>query len=157
MTVKFCPRPPGDREVDDAELGEFAGRVAHVSWDELVATSDFLSLHVPLTESTYHLVDAGTFRAMKNSAILINTARGPIVDEAELVTALRERVIAGAGLDVYEREPVLAPGLAGLPNTVLLPHVGSATVSVRSEMARLCAENAAAMASGLRPLHPVDP
>ena len=93
----------------------------------------------------------------KNSAILINTARGPIVDEAELVTALRERVIAGAGLDVYEREPVLAPGLAGLPNTVLLPHVGSATVSVRSEMARLCAENAAAMASGLRPLHPVDP
>ena len=128
-----------------------------MSWDELVATSDFLSLHVPLTESTYHLVDAGTFRAMKNSAILINTARGPIVDEAELVTALRERVIAGAGLDVYEREPVLAPGLAGLPNTVLLPHVGSATVSVRSEMARLCAENAAAMASGLRPLHPVDP
>ncbi len=155
MTVKFCPRPPSDREVSDDELGEFAGRVHHVSWDQLVATSDFLSLHVPLSEQTHHLVDARTFRAMKKTAILINTARGPIVEEAELVTALRERVIAGAGLDVYEGEPDLTPGLAGLPNTVLLPHVGSATVSVRSEMARLCAENAAAMASGSPPPHPV--
>ncbi|AYJ48674.1 2-hydroxyacid dehydrogenase [Rhodococcus sp. P1Y] len=156
MTVKFCPRPPSDREVTDEELGEFAGRVEHVSWEELVATSDFLSLHVPLSESTHHLVDERALWAMKNSAILINTARGPVVDEAELVRALRERVIAGAGLDVYEREPALEPGLAGLPNTVLLPHVGSATVSVRSEMARLCAENAAAMATGSRPLHPVN-
>ncbi|RRQ28111.1 D-glycerate dehydrogenase [Rhodococcus sp. Eu-32] len=157
MTVKFCPRPPSDREVSDEELGEFAGRVEHVSWDELVATSDFLSLHVPLSESTHHLVDTRVLHAMKNSAILINTARGPVVDEAALVTALRERVIAGAGLDVYEREPELEPGLAGLPNTVLLPHVGSATVSVRSEMARLCAENAAAMATGSLPPHPVNP
>ncbi|MGA9869732.1 MAG: D-glycerate dehydrogenase [Rhodococcus sp. (in: high G+C Gram-positive bacteria)] len=156
MTVKFCPRPPSDREVSDAELGEFAGRVEHASWDELVATSDFLSLHVPLSESTHHLVDERVLRSMKNSAILINTARGPVVDEAELVTALRERIIAGAGLDVYENEPALAPGLAGLPNTVLLPHVGSATVSVRSEMARLCAENAAAMATGSLPPHPVN-
>lgn len=157
MTVKFCPRPPSDREVSDEELGEFAGRVEHVAWDEIVETSDFLSLHVPLSESTYHLVDAAVLRRMKNSAILINTARGPVVDEDELVTALRERVIAGAGLDVYESEPELAPGLAGLPNTVLLPHVGSATVAVRSEMARLCAENAAAMATGSLPPHPVNP
>lgn len=156
MTVKFCPRPPSDRTVTESELGELAGRVEHVSWDELVATSDFLSLHVPLSESTRHLVDAEVLWAMKNSAILINTARGPIVDEAELVRALRERVIAGAGLDVYEAEPTLTPGLAGLPNTVLLPHVGSATVSVRSEMARLCAENAAAMARGAVPPHPVN-
>lgn len=157
MTVKFCPRPPSDREVTDEELGEFAGRVDHVSWEELVATSDFLSLHVPLGTETHHLVDDRVLWSMKNSAILINTARGPVVDEAELVRALRERVIAGAGLDVYENEPALEPGLAGLPNTVLLPHVGSATVSVRSEMARLCAENAAAMASGSLPLHPVNP
>lgn len=157
MQVKFCPRPPADREVSDEELGEFAGRVEHVSWDELVTTSDFLSLHVPLTPTTHHLVDVKVLHAMKNSAILINTARGPIVDEAQLVTALRERVIAGAGLDVYEQEPKLAAGLAGLPNTVLLPHVGSATVSVRSEMARLCAENAAAMANGSPPPHPVNP
>lgn len=103
MTVKFCPRPPSDREVTDEELGEFAGRVEHVSWEELVATSDFLSLHVPLSESTHHLVDERALWAMKNSAILINTARGPVVDEAELVRALRERVIAGAGLDVRAR------------------------------------------------------
>jgi glyoxylate reductase len=157
MTVKFCPRPPGDREVSDDELGEFAGRVEHAAWDEIVATSDFLSLHVPLSDSTRHLVDAAVFEAMKPSAILINTARGPVVDEAALVVALREKWIAAAGLDVYEREPALEPGLAELSNTVLLPHVGSATVSVRSEMARLCATNAVAMLRGELPPHPVNP
>ncbi|KQU32696.1 2-hydroxyacid dehydrogenase [Rhodococcus sp. Leaf233] len=157
MTVKFCPRPPGDREVSDDELGEFAGRIEHAAWDEIVATSDFLSLHVPLSDSTRHLVDAAVFEAMKPSAILINTARGPVVDEAALVIALREKSIAAAGLDVYEREPALEPGLAELSNTVLLPHVGSATVSVRSEMARLCATNAVAMLRGELPPHPVNP
>lgn len=157
MTVKFCPRPPGDRPVTDEELGEFAGRVDHVTWPELVRESDFLSLHVPLSESTRHLVDADVLRAMKPSAVLVNTARGPVVDEQALVVALRDGVIAGAGLDVYESEPELAPGLAGLANTVLLPHVGSATVSVRSEMARLCALNAAAMAQGSPPPHAVNP
>ncbi|OZD71420.1 D-glycerate dehydrogenase [Rhodococcus sp. 05-340-1] len=157
MTVKFCPRPPGDREVSDDELGEFAGRVEHASWDEIVTTSDFLSLHVPLSDSTHHLVDAAVLGAMKPSAIVINTARGPVIDEAALVTALREGTVAAAGLDVYEREPALEPGLADLPNTVLLPHVGSATVSVRSEMARLCATNAAAMVGGSMPPHPVNP
>lgn len=157
MTVKFCPRPPGDREVSDDELGEFAGRVEHAAWDEIVATSDFLSLHVPLSDSTRHLVDAAVFEAMKPSAILINTARGPVVDEAALVVALREKSIAAAGLDVYEREPALESGLAELSNTMLLPHVGSATVSVRSEMARLCATNAVAMLRGELPPHPVNP
>ncbi|MFC8182173.1 D-glycerate dehydrogenase [Rhodococcus sp. 14-2470-1b] len=157
MQVKFCPRPPSDRDVSDAELGEFAGRVEHVTWDELVTTSDFLSLHVPLTDATHHLVDADVMKAMKDSAILVNTARGPVVDETALVEALGNRTIAAAGLDVFEREPALAPGLAELPNAVLLPHVGSATVSVRSEMARLCAENAAAMVSGVLPPHPVNP
>ncbi|RZL83735.1 MAG: D-glycerate dehydrogenase [Rhodococcus sp. (in: high G+C Gram-positive bacteria)] len=157
MRVLFCPRPPGDRPVPDEELGEFAGHVTHTDWDTLVTTSDYLSLHVPLNEQTRHLVDADVLHAMKPTAILVNTARGPVVDEAALVDALKSGEIAGAGLDVYEDEPALAPGLADLPNTVLLPHVGSATVAVRSEMSRLCAENAVAMAQNRIPPHPVNP
>ncbi|MEV0108094.1 D-glycerate dehydrogenase [Nocardia sp. NPDC050799] len=157
MTVAFSPRPPGDRVVSEDELGEFAGRVQQLPWPELVATSDYLSLHVPLNAETRHLVDESVLRSMKRSAILINTARGPIVDEQALVTALRDGTIAGAGLDVYEDEPRLAPGLAELPNTVLLPHVGSATVPVRAEMARRCAENAVAMLRAELPPYPVNP
>ncbi|MBT2513483.1 D-glycerate dehydrogenase [Arthrobacter sp. ISL-30] len=157
MEVLFSPRPPGDRPVSDEELGEFAGKVKQVPWPELVERSDFLSVHVPLNEQTRHLVDADVLARMKPDAILINTARGPIVDEAALVTALKSGTIAGAGLDVFEDEPRLAPGLAELPNTVLLPHVGSATVAVRSEMARLSALNAVAMAEGRVPPHPVNP
>ncbi|HYJ57458.1 MAG TPA: D-glycerate dehydrogenase [Mycobacterium sp.] len=157
MDVAFCPRPPGDRHVDDDELGEFAGRVRHLTWPELVEASDFLSLHVPLTDITRHLVNAEVLGRMKPTAILVNTARGPIVDERALVQALEGGGIAGAGLDVYEAEPHLAPGLADLPNTILLPHVGSATVAVRAEMARLCALNAIAMARGEMPPHPVNP
>lgn len=157
MDVLFAPRPPGDRMVEDSELGEFAGKVRKVEWDDLVASSDFLSLHVPLTEDTRHLVDAGVLARMKPSAILVNTARGPVVDEVALVDALRSGRIAGAGLDVYEEEPRLAPRLAELPNTVLLPHIGSATVSVRAEMSRLSALNAIAMARGRVPDHAVNP
>jgi glyoxylate reductase len=157
MKVIFSPRPPGTRVVSDDELGEFAGKVQQVAWPELVERSDFLSLHVPLNEQTRHLVDADVLHRMKPDAILINTARGPVVDEAALVAALRTGVIAGAGLDVFEDEPQLAAGLADLPNTVLLPHVGSATVRVRSEMARLSALNAIAIAEGRLPLHPVNP
>ena len=157
MEVAFCPRPPGDRPVGDDELGEFAGKVKHQSWQELVESSDFLSLHVPLTDQTHHLVNAEVLERMKPSAILVNTARGPVVDEAALVRALQNGDIAGAGLDVYEAEPHLAPGLSALANTVLLPHVGSATVAVRAEMARLCAANAVAMARGEVPPHPVNP
>lgn len=148
MEVAFCPRPPGDRAVGDGELGDLAGRVTHLTWAELVPWSDFLSLHVPKSEGTHHLVDAGVLARMKPTAYLVNTARGTVVDETALVTALRDGVIAGAGLDVYEHEPALAPGLAELPNTVLLPHIGSATGSVRGEMARLCAANAIAMLRG---------
>ncbi|WP_416567062.1 2-hydroxyacid dehydrogenase [Nocardia testacea] len=157
MTVVFAPRPPGDRVVSQEELGEFAGRVQQLPWPELVATSDYLSLHVPLNAETRHLVDESVLRSMKRSAILINTARGPIVDERALVAALSDGTIAGAGLDVYEDEPRLAPGLADLPNTVLLPHIGSATVPVRAEMARRCAENAVAMVRDERPPYPVNP
>jgi glyoxylate reductase len=156
MEVAFCPRPPGDRHVDDDELGEFAGKVRHLNWLELVEASDFLSLHVQLTDHTRHLVNAEVLQQMKPTAILVNTARGPVVDETALVQALQNGVIAGAGLDVYEAEPHLAPGLADMPNTVLLPHLGSATVAVRAEMARLCAVNAVAMARGHIPPHAVN-
>ncbi|MEV0698716.1 D-glycerate dehydrogenase [Saccharopolyspora sp. NPDC050389] len=153
MTVRYTAR----REVPDDELGPLAGRVRRVEFDELVRTSDFLSLHVPLTDDTHHLIDADALRAMKPTAYLINTSRGPIVDERALVDALRDGQIAGAGLDVYEQEPEVADGLAELPNATLLPHVGSATRSVRSTMARLCAANAIAMARGEMPEHPVNP
>lgn len=156
MEVLFSPRPPGERPVSDDELGELVGTVRQVPWEQLVAQSDFLSLHVPLSEQTRHLVDASVLQRMKPGAILINTARGPIVDEAALVEALRAGVIAGAGLDVYEDEPRPAPGLVELANTVLLPHLGSATVSVRNEMARLSAANAVAMAEGRTPPHAVN-
>lgn len=157
MEVIFSPRPPAERIVSAAELGEFAGKATQLPWPQVLARADFLSLHVPLAAKTRHLMDAAAFAAMKSSAFLINTSRGPVVAEKDLVEALRQGVIAGAGLDVYEHEPALAPGLAELPNTVLLPHVGSGTVAVRAKMAGLAAANAIAMARGETPPHPVMP
>ncbi|WP_413099965.1 2-hydroxyacid dehydrogenase [Streptomyces sp. Inha503] len=154
MTVRYTTRSgPVHRE----RLGHLAGRVQFAEWDDLVRTSDFLSLHVPLTDATHHLVDEKTLRAMKPTACLVNTSRGPVVDERALVDALRSGEIAGAGLDVYEDEPALADGLADLPNTTLLPHVGSATRSVRATMAEVCANNAVAIARGEMPAHAVNP
>ncbi|MCB0333980.1 MAG: D-glycerate dehydrogenase [Bdellovibrionales bacterium] len=128
-----------------------------VDMNELLRESDFISLHVPLTNETHHMIGADQFHMMKNSAILINTARGPIVDEKALVEALRNKEIAGAGLDVFEAEPALAPGLAELDNTVLLPHLGSATIETRSKMATLAAKNAIAIFQGERPEAMVNP
>ena len=128
-----------------------------VGWTELVECSDFLSVHVPLAPTTTHLIDAAVLTAMKPTAILINTARGPIVDETALVDALARGRLAGAGLDVYEHEPRLTPGLSDLANVVLLPHLGSATTQVRSRMAELCADNAIAIAHGRIPPHCVNP
>jgi glyoxylate reductase len=115
---------------------------------ELLERSDFVSLHVPLTEETRHLIGAPELRRMKRTAVLVNTARGPIVDEAALVAALREGRIAAAGLDVFEREPALAPGLRDLPQVVLAPHVGSATVATRVRMAEVAALNIVAALRG---------
>lgn len=109
--------------------------------EELLRHSDFVSCHVPLSESTHHLLGAPQFRLMRRSAILVNTSRGPVVDEQALVQALIAGEIAGAGLDVYEHEPLMAAGLARLPNAVLLPHLGSATVETRSAMGELAARN----------------
>ena len=119
-----------------------------VALDELLGQADFVSVHVPLTPATRHLIDARALGLMKRTAYLINTSRGPVVDEAALVRALRAGTIAGAGLDVYEDEPRMAEGLAGLANAVLAPHTGSATVTARDNMALKAARNLIAMVAG---------
>ena len=118
------------------------------SLDDLLREADIVSLHVPLTPDTRHLIGARELALMKPGSYLVNTARGPVVDEAALVEALRSGHLGGAGLDVYEREPELAPGLAAAPNATLLPHLGSATVETRGRMAELAALNAIAAVSG---------
>ena len=112
-----------------------------VEQDRLLEHSDYVSLHVPLTPDTHHLIGAAALKRMKHSAFLINTSRGPVVDEAALLVALQRGCIAGAGLDVYEYEPVLTPGLTELDNVVLLPHVGSATMTTRRRMAAMAVDN----------------
>lgn len=126
-----------------------------VDWETLLTTSDILSLHAPLTPETHHLLSQAEFQRMKTGSYLINTARGALVDGAALVSALRNGPLAGAGLDVYEHEPNLAPGLLELENAVLLPHIGSATRATRNAMAMLAARNVAAVLSGDPPLTPV--
>jgi lactate dehydrogenase-like 2-hydroxyacid dehydrogenase len=130
----------------------------HVSLDELLASSDFVSLHMPLSAETRHMIGAAELAKLKPTAILINTARGAVLDQAALVSVLREGRIGGAGLDVFESEP-LPPDdpLLSFPNVVLLPHIGSASIATRTKMAVLAAEN---LVAGLRgePLpHPVNP
>jgi glyoxylate reductase len=123
--------------------------------DDVLGSADVVSLHVPMRPDTRHLIDARAIGLMKPSAYLINTARGPVVDEAALAEALAVRRIAGAALDVFEREPVVHPGLLGLDNVVLLPHIGSATVETRTAMAELAAKNVAAVLAGRAPITPV--
>ena len=123
----------------------------------LLGTSDFVSLHVPLLPETRHLIGRAEFARMKKSAFLVNASRGPIVDEGALVEALREGRIAGAGIDVYENEPELAPGLAQLPNAVLTPHIGSATIESRTAMAAQAALNLKEGLAGRVPSNIVNP
>jgi len=125
------------------------------SLDDLLARSDFVSLHVPLVPETRHLIDAGRLRRMKRTAILINTSRGPVVDEMALAQALAEGVIAGAGLDVYEHEPAVEPTLLERENAVLLPHIASASERTRTRMAVRAAENILAFLDGKPLLDPV--
>jgi glyoxylate reductase len=119
--------------------------------DRLLAESDIVTLHVPLTDDTRHLVDARRLRLMKRDAVLVNTSRGPVVDEEALANALEEGLIFAAGLDVYEREPEVHPRLLAAPRAVLLPHIGSASVATRTRMAQVAAENARAVLAGERP------
>jgi glyoxylate reductase len=141
-------RGEAERSVRPREDWERELAARFVPLDELLERSDVVSLHCPLTRETHHLIDARALARMKRSAVLVNTARGAIIDEAALVAALRSGAIAAAGLDVYEDEPRLAPGLAELPNAVLLPHIGSATHEARDAMGLLCAEAVIAELSG---------
>ncbi len=126
---------------------EEEGGASYAYLSTLIENSDYISIHAPLNEESRHLIGAAELSRMKSTAYLINVGRGPVVDEAALVEALRNREIAGAAFDVYENEPELTPGLAGLDNVVLAPHLGSASVETRSRMAIMTAEN---LLSGLQ-------
>jgi glyoxylate reductase len=137
------------------EICEQALAVRRVELEELLATSDVVSIHAPLSSDTRHLIGRDAFARMKYGSYLVNTARGPIVDEAALADALIDGRLAGAGLDVYENEPAVEPRLLALDNVVLLPHLGSATEEARSEMARSAAQDVAAVLMGREPRYRV--
>jgi glyoxylate reductase len=143
----------GRSSPDAAVVGELDAAV--VDLDELLTASDVVSLHCPLTPATRHLIGARELRLMRPGAHLVNTSRGPVVDEAALVAALEAGEIAGAGLDVFEDEPQVHPGLLGREDVVLLPHVGSATVETRTAMADLAVANVLAVVAGGEPVTPV--
>jgi glyoxylate reductase len=144
MAVAYTARNPVD--LDGA---------AHMSLDRLLATSDVVSLHCPMTEETRHLINEKSLMRMKRTAYLINTSRGPVVDEAALARALRDRRLAGAALDVYEHEPAIHPDLLPLENALLIPHLASATTETRTAMADLAVSNAIAVVNGRPALTPV--
>jgi len=131
--------------------------VTYREFDDLLRESDFITLHCALTKETHHLIGERELDLMKPTAILVNASRGPVVDERALVSALKKGKITGAGLDVYEKEPKLAPGLSRLGNVTLLPHIGSATADTRGQMAVLAARNAVAILKGKRPPNIVNP
>ena len=150
-----------------ARAAAFGMKIAHTSrrdvadvgeamqLDRLLLTSDIVSLHVPLTPETRYLIDKRSLTRMKRSAYLINTSRGPVVDEAALAWALRHHLLAGAALDVYEHEPIVHPDLLPLENVLLVPHLGSGTTETRTAMADLAAENVLAVLGGRPPLTPI--
>lgn len=137
----------------DFELAPLAAR--RVTLEEGLREADVVSIHTPLTPETRHIIDARALALMKPTAILINTSRGPTVDEAALVDALKARKIWGAGLDVFEHEPRVHPGLIGLDNVVLAPHIGSAETKYRLLMTEMVSENARAVLAGREPVNPV--
>ncbi len=128
-----------------------------LSKESLLKTADFVSLHVPLLPATRHLISSLELKMMKKTAYLINTARGPVIDEKALVAVLQKKQIAGAAIDVYEFEPKLSAGLAKLPNIVLTPHIASATIEARQAMSRIAAENILAVLQGKRAITVVNP
>jgi glyoxylate reductase len=127
------------------------------NFDDLLRDADFVSLHAQMTEQTRHLIGERQFKLMKPSAIVINTARGPVIDEAALVRALKDKTIAGAGLDVYEHEPDVSPELVAMPNVVLTPHLGSAVLSLREGMANVVVDNTIALIEGRAPVSCLNP
>ena len=151
MRVLYSNRNRAAADLEKEFRAEFA------DMDTLLRESDFVSLHVPLNAQTRHLISTESLAKMKPTAFLINTARGPVVDEGALVSALEEKKIAGAALDVYEREPTVHPGLLGRKDVVLAPHLGSATLETRTKMAVVAAENVAAVFEDRRPPNPLNP
>jgi glyoxylate reductase len=137
------------RSAQASDLGE------SMPLDRLLSTSDVVSLHCPLTEETKHLINQATLARMKRSAYLVNASRGPVVDEAALVWALENHLIAGAALDVYEREPAIHPGLLALENVILSPHLGSSTIETRTTMIQLAVQNIVAVLSGQAAVTPI--
>jgi glyoxylate reductase len=148
MEVVYHNRRRVPSEVE-AELG-----ARYVERDELFATADVVSLHAPLNDRSRHMVDAAALAAMRPTAVLVNTGRGPLVDEEALVDALDRREIAAAGLDVFEGEPTVHPGLLDRDDVVLAPHLGSATTRARADMVELCAANIVAVLRGQPPVTP---
>ena len=149
MEIAYAGRRRAAAEVE-AELD-----ARFLPLDELLTTADIVSLHCPLSDDTRHLIDAEALGRMQPSSFLVNTTRGPVVDEAALAESLRAGTIAGAGLDVFEQEPEVHPALLDLENVVLIPHLGSATVETRTAMGVLAAENVAAVLGGGAPVTPV--
>ncbi len=129
--------------------------IEYRSFDDLLKESDFVSIHVPLLDSTRHMINAEKLKLMKKSAVLINTSRGPVIDESALVYALKSGQIFGAGLDVFEFEPQLTQGLIELDNVVLTPHIASATLETRNKMAEMAAQNIIEVLEGRKPINPV--
>ncbi len=144
MTIAYTDQVPAD----------IPGAV-QMTFDRLLSTSDVVSLHVPMTPETKHLIDKKSLARMKRTAYLINTSRGPVVDEDALAWALKERLIAGAALDVYEKEPEIHAGLMSIENVLLIPHLASATTETRTAMADLAVSNAIAVLNGHAPITPV--
>lgn len=151
MRILYCDEQPAPPELE-REL-----EARRVSKEELLRESDFVSLHVPLTPATRHLISRAELALMKPTAILVNTARGPVVDEEALVEALERRIIWAAGLDVFENEPAVHPKLLELPHVVLAPHIASASYATRRRMSMMAAENAAAALAGRRPPNLLNP
>lgn len=151
MQVAYSSRSACDSAVAE-ELG-----ATRLDFDELLSTCDVISVHCPYNDSTHHLIGAEQLALMKDTAYLINTARGPIVDEAALASALAEGKIAGAGLDVFEKEPAVHEGLLNLDNVAMVPHLGSATIETRTAMAQLAADNTVAVLAGKEALTLVKP
>lgn len=151
MRILYYTRRRVPREVEQALGATYADR------DSLFQESDFVSIHVPLTPETSHLVQAKDFDRMKPTAFLINTARGPVVDETALVAALKSKKISGAALDVFEQEPKVHPDLLAMQNVVLIPHLGSATAETRLNMAMLAAKNLTEALAGRRPPNVINP
>jgi glyoxylate reductase len=151
MRVLYC----GPRRMPEAEEQKLG--MTFVPFEQLLKESDFVSLHAPLRPETHHMIDARALSLMKPTAYLINTARGPIVDEAALARALAKKQIAGAGLDVFEHEPKVRAALTRMHNVVLAPHLGSAVVELRDVMANVVVDNIFAILDGRRPPNCINP